>query len=189
MLLREPAQLRALADPMRIRILEETVDEPRTVKQLAAILGVPPTRLYYHVKILQQHRMLRVASRRMVGGIQERSYLATARSWNPDPSLTASALDLSGVLRAMTDLLHAELELAARENPSAPIAAPTSPLPILSFTETSLTTDEVADIQRGLEELFAPYVPDARADRPGRRRYRFFLAGYQVASPGEPDAP
>jgi DNA-binding transcriptional ArsR family regulator len=189
MLLGDPAQLRALADPMRIRILTETIEEPRTVKQLAQSLGVPATRLYYHIKILQRHRMLRIASRRMVGSIQERSYLATARNWNPDPSLTASALDVSGVLGAMTDLLQAELELAARGDSAAPVGEPQSSLPILAFSELWLNDEEMEVIARRLEELLLAYGPQAGRERGGRRRLRLFLAAYSLSPSRATDAP
>ncbi|HMC42849.1 MAG TPA: helix-turn-helix domain-containing protein [Acidimicrobiales bacterium] len=189
LLLREPAVLRALADPLRIRILEETVEEPRTVKQLAQVLDVPPTRLYYHVKILQRNRLLRVHNRRMVGSIQERSYLATARNWIADPSLTAAAVKKSGVLGALADLVKAEMEVAARDDSGGPVGAPSSSLPILGLSELWLSPDDIADLQRQLEELLGPYSPLTNPDRAGRRRYHLFMAGYTMAPSGGPDAP
>jgi len=189
LLLRDPAVLRALADPLRIRILEEAVEEPRTVKQLAQALGVPPTRLYYHVKILQRNRLLRVHNRRMVGSIQERSYLATARSWIADPSLTVAAVKKSGVLGALADLVKAEMEVAARDDSGGPVGGPSSSLPILGLSELWLSPDDIADLRRQLEELFGPYSPLTNPDRAGRRRYHLFMAGYTMAPSGSPDAP
>jgi DNA-binding transcriptional ArsR family regulator len=43
------ATLKALADPLRLRLMNLLATHPRTVKELASIVGVPQTRLYYHV--------------------------------------------------------------------------------------------------------------------------------------------
>src|SRR5262245_46354904 len=66
--------LKALSDPLRLRIIERMVtriDEPWTVKELAAELGVPPTRLYHHVDLLLERELIRPVERRVVSGIIE----------------------------------------------------------------------------------------------------------------------
>src|SRR5918999_142666 len=84
--------LRAVADPLRLRILFETTYTGRTVKELAALLGVPQTRLYYHVKLLQRHDLLSVVERRMVSGIEERRYRSAAGGFTISPSLLGEAV-------------------------------------------------------------------------------------------------
>src|SRR5437870_4212224 len=69
-------RLKAMADPIRIRFVLELLDGPRTVREVAEALDVPPTRLYYHLRILERHGLVKVANRRMVSGIEERSYRA-----------------------------------------------------------------------------------------------------------------
>ena len=69
--------LKALSDPVRLRILETMVtaaDETWTVKRLAAAMGVGPTKLYHHVNILEEREFIRVAGTRVVSGIIETSY-------------------------------------------------------------------------------------------------------------------
>lgn len=74
--------LKALADPLRLAILAALMrDTPQdlrvmSVKELAAELGEPQTKLYRHVKILETAGLIRVASRRMVSGILEQRYQA-----------------------------------------------------------------------------------------------------------------
>src|SRR5436190_15869195 len=85
-------RLKAVADPIRIRLILELLDGKRTVKELAEALGVPPTRLYYHVKILERHGLIEVANRRMVSGIEERTYRAASKDWTVTPDITISAL-------------------------------------------------------------------------------------------------
>src|SRR4051794_29356500 len=70
--------LRLVSDPLRIQILEHMRETPRTVKELAADLEVPATRLYYHMNLLESHGLIRVASTRMISGIVEKRYEVTA---------------------------------------------------------------------------------------------------------------
>ena len=62
-------RLKAMADPIRIRFVLELLDGPRTVREVAEALDVPPTRLYYHLRILERHGLVKVANRRMVSGM------------------------------------------------------------------------------------------------------------------------
>lgn len=85
----DPALLRVVTEPLRLRIFELTRDRPRTVKELAAALDVPVTRLYYHVNLLEKHGVIRVRSTRAVSGITEKTYAAAASRLSVDRSLFA----------------------------------------------------------------------------------------------------
>src|SRR5262249_23613167 len=66
---------RALADLLRIQLLECFWARPQTVKELAPSAGVPFDRLYYHLAQLEQARLIEVAEyRRRPGGKVERVY-------------------------------------------------------------------------------------------------------------------
>lgn len=88
----DPAKLRVLADPVRSFVLYSLVPRAKTVKQLAAELDCPPTRLYYHLQQLEKHELVFVASTRLVSGIVEKHYRAVARDW----VLERSGLDVRG---------------------------------------------------------------------------------------------
>lgn len=79
--------LKALADPFRIQIIELFLNGPRTVKQLAAELNTTPTKLYYHINLMEEHGILKVVSTRVVSGIIEKQYHLVAYSFRPDPAL------------------------------------------------------------------------------------------------------
>ncbi|MFY1633378.1 helix-turn-helix domain-containing protein [Solwaraspora sp. WMMB335] len=71
------ATLKALADPIRMRVLELAMSEPErtwTAKELARIVGVPPTKIYYHLNQLEQHELLHIRDTRVVNGIIEKQY-------------------------------------------------------------------------------------------------------------------
>ncbi len=69
-----------LAHPVRFKVLSALAHEPRTVKQVAADLQMPPTRLYRHIKVLLAHQLIAVVRTQVVSGIVERHYQAVART-------------------------------------------------------------------------------------------------------------
>jgi DNA-binding transcriptional ArsR family regulator len=94
--------LRAMAEPTRLAILTALLKPPwprvMSVKELAAELDMTPTRLYRHVRQLEEAALIVVAETRMVSGILEQRYRATARDVrlgtdflqsHPDESLAA----------------------------------------------------------------------------------------------------
>jgi DNA-binding transcriptional ArsR family regulator len=189
LLIKDVAAFKALADPLRLQILFELGDEgPRTVKTVAATLGVAPTRLYYHFKLLERAGLIRVASRRLVSGIEERHYEAVADSVGPAPEAVPSLVK-GGVIGAMMRVVRAELELALMAQ-SAPPGDPASSVPLLSFTGLALSRADVEELQRRLAELMREFG----SNRPsaGTRVYHALFAGYlaphELRRP-DPDAP
>jgi DNA-binding transcriptional ArsR family regulator len=77
------ATLRALAEPTRLAILSALLKPPwpkiMSVKELAAELGMSPTRLYRHVRQLEEARLVKVAETRLVSGILEHRYQASGQ--------------------------------------------------------------------------------------------------------------
>lgn len=76
----------ALNNPLRLRILRHLI-KPRSVRDLADVLDVPPTRLYYHINMLEEVGVIRVVETRKVGAMLQRLYQVTARSFKPSPKL------------------------------------------------------------------------------------------------------
>ncbi len=79
--------LRVISDPLRQRIIESLTNEPRTVKQVAASLGLSLTKIYYHINLLEEHGLIRVVATRQVSNIVEKQYQATAHKFTLDRSL------------------------------------------------------------------------------------------------------
>lgn len=66
---------RALADPLRIRLLDALWLGPRSAKELAEPAGVPVDRLYYHLRQLERAGLVEVVEyRELPGGKVERVY-------------------------------------------------------------------------------------------------------------------
>jgi DNA-binding transcriptional ArsR family regulator len=74
-----PAQLRAMADPLRATILDLLLERAATVAELAAAVKRPRSTVAHHVNVLVDAGMLRVVRTRRVRAIDERYYGRTAR--------------------------------------------------------------------------------------------------------------
>lgn len=85
-----PEQLRALADPLRQRLLGQFA-EGATVKQAAQRLGEPPTKLYHHIDHLLAAGLIRVVSEEKKRAVLERTFQAAASRFAVSPAAFGSA--------------------------------------------------------------------------------------------------
>jgi DNA-binding transcriptional ArsR family regulator len=81
--IRDLDQLKVLADPLRIRILEAFCRE-RTTKQVAEAIEEKPTKLYHHVEALEKVGLIRRSRTKRNRGTLEQYYLAVARTFKTD---------------------------------------------------------------------------------------------------------
>ncbi len=68
-------QLRALTDPMRLK-LHAALNEPRTISEVAVILGVDRMSLYHHLQVLLKHDLVKLIETRRVKNLNESVYQA-----------------------------------------------------------------------------------------------------------------
>lgn len=103
---------KALADPLRIRIVETLWETPRSAGELAEYLGVPADRLYYHLRQLEQAGLIEVAEyRRLARGKVERIY---APAEVEPPGDTADADEMIAFLGSMLEATRADITAAYR---------------------------------------------------------------------------
>lgn len=79
-----PDQIRALAHPLRRRILELMIEAPITTKQVADRIGEKPTKLYHHVETLESAGFLRLVKTQKKRGTVEKYYEAVAERFVMD---------------------------------------------------------------------------------------------------------
>lgn len=155
-------QLRAIADALRMRIVETLQEQPMTVTQLGDALGEAPAKIHYHVRELEKVGLLKLVETREKGGILEKYYQPIARDFSvadslflqttPDESLAASA--------AWFDQLKDGFQRAFRvtlEKKEEPVEL------VLNDAILYLTREEQQQLCQQINELFKPY---------GRRRGR-----------------
>jgi DNA-binding transcriptional ArsR family regulator len=75
-----PAQLRAIADPLRGTLLELLLERAATVTEMAHAVGRPKSTVAYHVNQLVDAGLLRVVRTHKVRAIEERYYGRVART-------------------------------------------------------------------------------------------------------------
>jgi DNA-binding transcriptional ArsR family regulator len=79
--------LKVISDPTRLHMLETLAEGPMTVKQVARELGTSPTKLYYHINLLEEHGLIVVTGSRIVSGIIEKQYRTRAYNVKIDRAL------------------------------------------------------------------------------------------------------
>jgi DNA-binding transcriptional ArsR family regulator len=117
-------EMRALAHPLRLRILRVTLDRPLTNRQIAERLGRDPGTTLHHVRTLVRGGFLAPEEVRTgKRGALERPYRATGKSWRirmpPDAGHTASILDAvrEELLEAGRDAAVKTVRLGVRLRP------------------------------------------------------------------------
>ncbi|HEY6468647.1 MAG TPA: winged helix-turn-helix domain-containing protein [Candidatus Dormibacteraeota bacterium] len=102
---------RVLADPLRIRLYEMVLAEPRSVKELATAVGLAPDRLYHHLAQLEEGRLIEIAEyRRLSGGKVERIYGPTQIE---PPGDNASPGEVATFLSAVLEATRVDISMAS----------------------------------------------------------------------------
>lgn len=113
-------QLKVIGDPLRIQLIEIMAEDPQrgwTAKELAERLGTKQTKLYHHLGLLEEHGFIRVGETRIVSGILEKRYQATAHGFHVDRALLTGAGAESAVsvaIDAIFDKARTEILLGLR---------------------------------------------------------------------------
>src|SRR5258707_7295522 len=140
---------RALADPMRIRLLECLWGRPQSAKELAAWAGMASDRLYYHLAQLEQAGLIEIAEyRRLLGGKVERVYRPTPVE---PPGDEATPLEFAEFLGAMLEATRADISAASM----AKEAGERREITLLRAT-VRLSEADLVTLSEGLLELVRP---------------------------------
>ncbi len=189
--------LRAVSDPTRMRLMEVMVqrqDPPWSVKELAAALAVPPTRLYHHVEQLLAHGIIVPVERRVVSGIIETRYRVAALSFQLDRRLFEGDTDeatraIHDTLVTVFDTARDEIEAAMRSAASTPPAGrtgePARDRVLIVRNVARLSPDRAAEYRRRFNELQQEFGDE---DAPDAQAWGVVLAVYPIPlNPKEPN--
>ena len=102
-LLRNLEELKILANPLRLKILEAFGQKPMTTKQVASLLDENPTKLYHHVDALERIGLIRLIRTKKNRGTMEKYYKAIAKEFIVDRGY----LELSHASRKVTSKYEA----------------------------------------------------------------------------------
>jgi len=84
-MLRKLEQVRAIADPLRIRILNALCEKPMTTKQVAEHLGENINKLYHHVDALEAAGLVKLVETKRNRGTLEKYFQAVAKHFTLSP--------------------------------------------------------------------------------------------------------
>lgn len=164
------AEFKALANPIRLRMIRLCLYDPQTNKQLADRLELDPATSLHHVRTLVRSGLLEAEPARTgEHGALEKPYLATTKSWRlavPDPDDELSAIIAS------VDALRAEL-----------LEAGSTGLLSNARLGLQLSPEEAAELGERLHALADEYVK--RPPTPGGQRIGLFLALHQLKEPDD----
>lgn len=104
-------QVRLLADPLKLQLLQAFAESPKTTKQVAAELGESVTKLYRHVDALHDSGLLVVVEEKQKRGTVERTFRAVAQRFEADHSLFADEAGEEGADAAREMLRVSEAEI------------------------------------------------------------------------------
>ncbi len=79
LLVAEPKQLKAMADPLRTQLIQLLRDRARSTQEISEELGLPKGTVGHHLKVLEAAGLIRVVRTRKVRAMTEKFYGRTAR--------------------------------------------------------------------------------------------------------------
>lgn len=154
-----PEEARALANPLRLRILRLCLDDALTNKQIAEALERDPGSTLHHVRMLVETGFLEAGEpRRGTRGAAEKPYRATGKSWQ------VSVEDSADVNAAIVDAFREELLSAGPDR-------------VLTLTRFANRLNEASceELLGRLTELVDEF---ALRDDPDGKRMAFFIGGH-----------
>jgi len=153
-------QLRALAHPLRLRMLELFAEGPRTTKQVAQQLGEPPTKLYHHANALERAGLLRLSKTRQNRGAIEKWYEAASETISGRQLSRSRPLQqaISGLATVALEQTRREVELALRN--------PAGGRPLVMRMTAVGNQQRIADIRKRLLQVLRELRDQKRAEKP-----------------------
>lgn len=167
-----PAQLRALADPLRTTLLDLLHERAATVTELAQAVDRPKSTVAYHVNLLLDAGLLQVVRTRRVRAIEERYYGRVART-----------IYIGALTRPEDKQIVAAINGLAR---AAAESAPAHAADDLRCTlaHARIPREEVRNFWAEVQELARRF---AQIPRAGDQVYGFVAGLYPTDAPALPD--
>jgi DNA-binding transcriptional ArsR family regulator len=178
-------QIKVVANPLRVSILEAICLEPRTTKQIAEILGEKPTRLYHHVDALAEAGLIRLVDTRQVRGTVEKYYQAVARAFRADPGIFQQANEDKDGSQTIADVATTIMERTTEEVRDLLLSGydlNSEEDGILGFVEVRASESEIHEINERLMGFLKDLEEQGAGVEPaeGDRRFRLNIAWFPL---------
>jgi DNA-binding transcriptional ArsR family regulator len=178
MLLDDLDLISELTHPLRSRIVHQ-LQQPYSVAELAAALEVPVTRLYHHIRRLEEIGMISVVATRKAGARTEHRYRNVAVDYRLDDRVMASS-DPDTFARTVGSLFDVARTQFQREVEIGALSPETlRGQATVIFSEFTFDQRQRAEFLDRLHALLAEYArTDETADTGDR--WRLFIAGFPL---------
>ena len=176
-------QIKVLAHPLRMRIME-LLGEERTTKQVAGLLGQPPTRLYHHVAALERVGLVRLARTGQSRGAVDKYYVAVAKAFSGELRLSslpagAKAIEAThGIAVQVLENTAADLRALLESDGSA---ATLEAAGVISFLEVRGSPRELKSIRDRLMKLLKECTDSPGEPSRASTGYRLTIAYFPLA--------
>src|SRR5262245_30818217 len=176
----DPAAATVALEPVRSRLLAELA-EPASAAALASRLGIARQKVNYHLRALEAHGLVRVASKRKWGGLTERLLVATAASYVGSPGalgpVAADRLSASFVTALAAHLVREVGALLRRARETDKRLAALSLDTVIRFRSAADRAAFSRDFSHAVTTLVARYHDESA---PGGRAHRLVVAAHPL---------
>ncbi|WP_432665739.1 helix-turn-helix domain-containing protein [Wukongibacter baidiensis] len=172
LVLRELEQIKAIAHPYRLEIIESFEEAPATAKQIADKMGEPHAKVNYHIKTLLKVGILELIEEKVKLGIVEKYYMPSARKFVIDRNILNSGENNAlesfeqasiSIFESISKDFYKAVEFANEKE---------HPKKFLYYYDYYLTLEEITELQNRLESVYGEFLQDKKdKNRADTKRY------------------
>ena len=161
----DPRLVKALAHPVRVRVLALLEGRTMTPKQLALELDMPLENVSYHVRTLAKFGLIELQRRRITRGVVEHHYRTAERprinaeTWAQLPPIVQEALN-GAVLQQVLELASRSLSAGGFARPESHLSRRPALLDEQGFRDASAAVtaalDRISEIEREAAARMGP---------------------------------
>lgn len=180
----DPARAALALDPIKRRLLAE-LSTPASAASLAARVGLTRQKVNYHLRALEDHKLVEPAEERQWGGLTERLMIASAASYvvspsalgpiGADPARNSDRLSASYLIALAARIVREVGELWRQSRKSEKRLATLSIDTVVRFKSPADRAAFTSDLAHAIAALAARYHDDTA---PGGRPHRLVVASY-----------
>ena len=149
---RDPEQLKAFTDPLRLRVLEILKRRAATNQQIADELSQPPARVLHHVRVLADLGLIRLVDTQIKGGNVEKYYRAIARLFDIRPPADTDEATNLALSNSLLENMRHEFLASVVQYPDLPA--------YINARSAWLTAERMTEFNTRLRALLDEFWPD-----------------------------
>jgi DNA-binding transcriptional ArsR family regulator len=176
-------QIKAMAHPLRMRLLEAFSRTPLTTKQVAELLDEQPTKLYHHVSSLERAGLIKLIKTRKNRGTLEKYYRTAATRFTIDRRLfdfksqaKDAVSEIQTVISSIFEETLSEMRQGIAERSKTP--AKTQARTLLSRSHIWVSPEKIKLLNMQISKILKHY--ETRRPKKGAVKYGLTLVVYPV---------